>query len=530
VPDPESVAGPRARVLKEAASAASNAGEDERALALVNAALAEFAPDSDPEERITALMLKASLLGGLLRSGTVEPLREATALLPKDADPVLRARVMESLARQLMLSGHVAEGVNTARAAVAAAVGLGSNKTESHARNTLATGLEAMGEEAEAMAEWERAGPLARGSTMTELRYFINYSDALHLTGRYGDAVSQAMTGIELARERGLERSVGCMLAGNAAEPLMALGQWSRAYAMTERALELDPPANHVAHLRLLQAWLRTWRGELDEAEVILREFRPMITSKDPSPQYVSQVIRTDAEHAMAVGDHSRAWADVTAFLDRWDIYHAGWTYPVLAVGAAAARALDQAEGTEQRSRLIRDFVDRRALKINIRPLWLPVIMAELADSVEGWRSALAEVHALPGPAHLRPYAGLRLAQHLVAGRERTEAKAVLATATEQAAALGARLLTDRLTALAQRAGLGPTAEGPVSPLSGLTPREIEVLQLVAAGNSNSEIGSALFISTKTASVHVSNILAKLRVNGRGEAAALAYRLGLVST
>jgi predicted ATPase/DNA-binding CsgD family transcriptional regulator len=529
VADPESLAGPRASVLKQAATAASNAGEDERALALVNAALAEFGSESDPTERITALMLKASLLGGLLRPGTVDPLREAMTLLPDDADPVLRARVLEALARQLTLSGEVAEGVSAARAAVAASVGLGSNKAESHARNTLATGLAAIGEEAEAMTEWERAGALARGSTMTELRYFINYSDALNLTGRYADAVSQAMAGIELAKERGLERSVGSMLAGNAAEPLIALGQWSRAYATTERALELDPPVNHVAHLRLLQAWLRIWRGELDEAEAILREFRPMITSKAPSPQYVSQVIRADAEHAMAVGDHARAWADVTAFLDRWDTYHAAWTYPVLAVGAAAARALDQAEGVEQRSRLIRDFVEQRTLKINIRPLWLPVITAELTDSADGWRTAVAELHALPGPAHLRPYAGLRLAQHLVAGRERAEAKAVLATASEQAAALGARLLTDRLAALAHRAGLGPATEGLVSPLAALTPREIEVLQLVAAGSSNGEIGSALFISTKTASVHVSNILAKLGVSGRGEAAALAYKLGLVS-
>ena len=529
VDDPELVAGPRPGVLKQAANAASNAGEDERALALVNAALAEFGPDSDAQERISALMLKASLLGGLLRPGTVEPLRDAIALLPDDADPVLRVRVLEALARRLILSGAVAEGVSTARAAVAEAVGAGSDSAESHARNTLATGLEAIGDEAEAMAEWERAGALARGSTKTELRYFINYSDALYLTGRYADAVSQAMTGIELARERGLERSIGCMLAGNAAEPLIALGQWSRAYAMTERALELDPPPHHVAHLRLLQAWLRIWRGELDEAEVILGEFRPMITSEHPSPQYVTQVIRADAEHAMAVGDHSRAWANVMAFLDRWEIFHGAYTYPVLAVGAAAARALDQAEGTNERSVRIGQFLDHRALKINIRPLWLPVITAELADSAEGWRTALAELHALPGPAHLRPYAGLRLAQHLVAGRERAEAKAVLATATEQAAALGARLLSDRLGALAHRAGLGPAAEGPASPLAGLTPREIEVLQLVAAGNSNGEIGSALFISTKTASVHVSNILAKLGVSGRGEAAALAYRLGLVS-
>jgi len=61
----------------------------------------------------------------------------------------------------------------------------------------------------------------------------------------------------------------------------------------------------------------------------------------------------------------------------------------------------------------------------------------------------------------------------------------------------------------------------------GLTAREREVLSLLAAGRSNPEIGQALFISTKTASVHVSNILAKLGVSGRMEAAAVAHRLGV---
>ncbi|NUP48952.1 MAG: helix-turn-helix transcriptional regulator [Catenulispora sp.] len=59
----------------------------------------------------------------------------------------------------------------------------------------------------------------------------------------------------------------------------------------------------------------------------------------------------------------------------------------------------------------------------------------------------------------------------------------------------------------------------------GLTARELEVLALVAQGLSNRQIGEQLFISTKTASVHVSNILAKLGVSGRGEAAAVAHRL-----
>jgi DNA-binding NarL/FixJ family response regulator len=61
----------------------------------------------------------------------------------------------------------------------------------------------------------------------------------------------------------------------------------------------------------------------------------------------------------------------------------------------------------------------------------------------------------------------------------------------------------------------------------GLTAREFEVLRLVAAGRSNPEIASELFISTKTASVHVSNILGRLGVASRGEAAATAHRLRL---
>jgi DNA-binding NarL/FixJ family response regulator len=61
----------------------------------------------------------------------------------------------------------------------------------------------------------------------------------------------------------------------------------------------------------------------------------------------------------------------------------------------------------------------------------------------------------------------------------------------------------------------------------GLTERELEVLQLVAAGRSNPQIATELFISPKTASVHVSNIISKLNVASRGEAAAVAHRLGI---
>jgi DNA-binding CsgD family transcriptional regulator len=72
------------------------------------------------------------------------------------------------------------------------------------------------------------------------------------------------------------------------------------------------------------------------------------------------------------------------------------------------------------------------------------------------------------------------------------------------------------------------TTEAPsVAASLGLTQREAEVLALVAAGRTNRQIGQALFITPKTASIHVSRILAKLGVAGRGEAAAVAHRLGL---
>ena len=77
-----------------------------------------------------------------------------------------------------------------------------------------------------------------------------------------------------------------------------------------------------------------------------------------------------------------------------------------------------------------------------------------------------------------------------------------------------------------RRTTRSPTRRDEASRL-GLTAREREVLALVALGRTNRQIAEELFISENTAGVHVSNILGKLGVTGRGEAAAIAYRLGL---
>jgi DNA-binding NarL/FixJ family response regulator len=108
------------------------------------------------------------------------------------------------------------------------------------------------------------------------------------------------------------------------------------------------------------------------------------------------------------------------------------------------------------------------------------------------------------------------------AGREAAAER--LRAAAPLASSLGAAPLIEAIADLSRRLGLGSSQAPP-----GLTHRETEVLRLVAAGRSNREIATELFISPKTASVHVSNILAKLGVTTRTEAAARAHSLNLVT-
>jgi DNA-binding NarL/FixJ family response regulator len=114
--------------------------------------------------------------------------------------------------------------------------------------------------------------------------------------------------------------------------------------------------------------------------------------------------------------------------------------------------------------------------------------------------------------------------------RDRQAAAETLAELNGIADALGAVPLLTEADTLARRLGIRSAAAVP--PAAGteiLTAREREVLRLVAEGHSNSRIAARLYISPKTASVHVSRIIAKLEVANRVEAAAVAHRMGLLS-
>ena len=138
-----------------------------------------------------------------------------------------------------------------------------------------------------------------------------------------------------------------------------------------------------------------------------------------------------------------------------------------------------------------------------------------------GWREVVALFEEF-GDVYELARAQVVLASVLRTAGDPAEAREVGDAAREAARRLGATPLVEQLRAI----GSAPSRHEAGSDV--LTPREAEILQHVAAGRTNGEIGKQLFISTKTVSVHVSNILGKLGASGRTEAAAIARRRGLV--
>ena len=161
---------------------------------------------------------------------------------------------------------------------------------------------------------------------------------------------------------------------------------------------------------------------------------------------------------------------------------------------------------------------------------------------VDAWAAA-ADHWAGFGRPWNTAYSRYRQGEALLETGARSEATPVLAEARATTDTLGAALLRDEIDGLVRRARLtleGPApagveaaepaasaVEAPATDPFGLTSREREVLALVASGHTNRRIADALFISESTAGVHVSNILGKLGVASRTEAAAVAVRLGL---
>ncbi|WP_234320239.1 helix-turn-helix transcriptional regulator [Streptomyces sp. SBT349] len=374
-------------------------------------------------------------------------------------------------------------------------------------------------------------------------RSHVNLQSLLESMGRSEESLTVAEEGIELAGRYGLRDSQS-WIQGNRSDALFSLGRWadSEAAALEARRTAQHPVTVALAAQRLLR--LALVRGDLEAADQELAVMREHHGEHDGSaPQYAHPRAQYRIALAAARGavlDARRVLADAVA---------AGlppgsgvYTWPMLDTAAQAeseARGVPAAEpGQAEAIAALRDFAAGLPRQYPVWEAHGVLVEAELrrADgtaTAADWAAAAAAFDGLTRPFQLARI-HLRWAEALVAEGDRERAGELLASAHAVALPLGARKLTEETRRLAQRArlpltpGRTPAAEAARDESFGLTRRERDVLALVAAGRSNRQIAEELFISPKTASVHVSNILAKLEVSGRGEAAALAHRLGIV--
>ncbi|MFB4312131.1 AAA family ATPase [Actinomadura sp. GTD37] len=520
-----------AKVLVDAATAAELAGEYDRGIKLVTAALKEVEAadgERDTERWAMLLVLRAKMRYQMARPGFVEDLRAAVGALPAEPPTVLRARALSTLGNYVRVTSEIGAARDAARESLAIARKLGDPVAEAEALITLFCADMDYGHD-DHLTEVEAAADRA-GNHPVLLRHYVIKSHFLEGSGRHAEAAAVAARGQELAREYGVARTQGTFLCINQAEPLVSLGRWDEAMAVMNHALEQDPAITTRTSLLVLTGWIALARGDLATARERLgtsREIKNLKAEWLKTQDYFSTVW-LEANLALAEGRPAAALDAVRPVLAHGGLPDdARYAWPALIAGTAACAELGDAAAGE-----LRRIEERAAGLRSTGPLQYAQCLtfaAELARArgvldAAAWEEAAAAWEELGNP-YYRARALLRLAEATLAGGGHDAAAATLSTAAELTAGLGARLLAEQIADLSRRTRTPRRSDAP-APL-GLTPREYEVLRLVAEGRSNRDIAEALFISAKTASVHVSNILGKLEVASRGEAAATAHRLAL---
>jgi DNA-binding CsgD family transcriptional regulator/tetratricopeptide (TPR) repeat protein len=528
------------RVLEEAVAAAKDAGEHQRGLSFVALALAELDEESEPVR--VALLLRERFAfqkdTGRLRSEA--DLHRALALVPEILSPSARTELLLAVAH----CGMDSDGPQYrawATDALRLARELGNRDAESHALANLAM-IEAgrsqiAGSDSEAFRLLTQAREIARQATAYHptVKLVINETHLLCGAGEFERAARAARRGIADAERHGLARTSGAFLAINLAEPLWYLGRWDEAMEVTGRALDLAPPIRTRIGLWVESGAIALARGDLPTAARRVAACRAVLATHGYDDQHHLPFAMLDIDLALAAEGPAAAVAVAAEALQQYDVGSSSprYAWPVLVSAAAAAI---QAPGEEavallDRVRTLAEKLDvcgpvQRAWQLSYAALD-PGATLDLEASGDGGRLAIADAAVAAWEAIGQPYqAALALthaARIAMAERAGREARARLRRAAPIAQQLGAAPLAAQIADLTRRAGTDGDADDP-----GLTGRELEVLRLVAAGQSNREIAAALVISPKTASVHVSNILAKLGAATRTEAAVKAHELGVI--
>jgi DNA-binding CsgD family transcriptional regulator/tetratricopeptide (TPR) repeat protein len=543
-------------LLVETATTAFHALHLDRAIELNLQAIAEL-DDRDP--RVIDVWLE---LGRLYRytsrwdDGSAATSRALT-LIP--ASPPSRARaaaLTDAVLGHNIILGRSAEALADAREAVTVAEAVGDPDVVINAHRTLVVAVCASGDHEAALgvalANLERCGP-GVSAHLTITAYNCVTGELGDLC-RYAEIPAFAQLGVELARASGLGGPRGVWLAVGWIEALVVLGHWDEAEHLVGDVAELvDHPA-YDSELAGCWGVALIRQGRLGEARPLIDRARAFLTAirgewSESTSWLVAAIVMFDA--AEGRHDDAEQLVDDVLAADRpavdWNNY-----LVATAIAVLADRAQDRSAGPND--------ADRDHFQV-IATRWVSWMDAADRDgSPPGPKQQLyrdqahAELDRLRGRHRPEPWdqlaagwnrLGFRYEEAVAryhhaeallsgpAGRA-THSRAAAANAVVVAHSIGhelgaAPLLAD-IEALARRARVPlptpagsdprPDCHAPMHSL-GLTTREQQVLTLVAAGRSNGEIAKELFISTKTASVHVSNILRKLGVTNRVEAGAV---------
>ncbi|MFC7547956.1 AAA family ATPase [Plantactinospora sp. GCM10030261] len=531
----------RDRLFEEAVEAAMWAGETLHALDLIDRGLAEVDQVAQPERAALLLALRGMALQQLARDGALTAAEEALALAP--SGPIAaRARVLDLVSAVYVLRGLAEPALAIAEEATRLADQLGAAGQGVNAQVTRGWALTRLGRYDDGLTTLRAAADLAHrhGDVLGLMRARLNIVETQHHLGRPEAAVEEAGASRDLAGSAGVQQTLGVLLSWYHAESLTAVGRWDEALRVAGQVLDSDPMDPAVTGLLTLVADIALRRDDRATAAGRLDRARRLLGPSVQTPWFLL-VLRLDAEFALSDNRPADACAALAAGLprirDRSAAPHA-WPFLVtgargLALAALRARTLGEPDAG---AGLGADLSQAAAALPTDTPLWRAhsaQVAAELGGTTARWPDVVTCWEAVGRP-YEAAWAGLRAAETAIAAGDRTAAGRWLAAAVDRAERLDAVVL-DRQLRLLARAGRIPLPGGAAAPgvpagrdRLGLTDREWEVLRLVAAGRSNRQIGEQLYISGKTVSVHVSNILAKLGVASRGEATATVHRLGLL--